>query len=56
MAIAQWILYDQCNNAYIKPGVTDIFFILFTGNHISSPVGNLKFNIRSKISEYAIAK
>lgn len=56
MKIAQWILYDQCNTRYINPGVTDIFFILFTGNRIASPVGILTFNIRSKIAEYAIAK
>jgi hypothetical protein len=36
--------------------VTDIFFILFTGARIVSPVGDLTFNIRSKIAEYAIAR
>lgn len=56
MPIAQWILYNQCNLRYINPEVTDIFFILFTGSQISSPTGNLTFNIRSKIAEYAIAK
>ncbi len=56
MTRAQWILYDQCNIRYIEPWVTDIFFILFTGSRISSPVGNLTFNIRSKITEYAIAR
>jgi Deoxyribodipyrimidine photo-lyase-related protein len=56
MPVAQWILYDQCNLRYINPEVTDIFFILFTGSQIASPTGNLSFNIRSKIAEYAIAK
>ena len=36
--------------------MTDILFILFTGTRISSPVGDLTFNIRSKIAEYAIAR
>ncbi len=56
MKKAQWILYDHCNIKYIEPWVTHIFFILFTGARISSPVGDLNFNIRSKIAEYAIAR
>lgn len=56
MTRAQWIIYDQCNTRYIEPSVTDIFFILFTGARIASPVGDLTFNIRSKIAEYAIAR
>lgn len=56
MKKAQWILYDQCNLRYIEPGVTDIFFVLFIGSRITSPVGDLTFNIRSKIAEYSIAK
>lgn len=56
MKKAQWILYDQCNTRYIESGVTDIFFILFTGARIVSPVGDLTFNIRSNIAEYAIAR
>jgi deoxyribodipyrimidine photolyase-related protein len=56
MRRAQWILYDQCNIRYIEPWVTDVFFILFTGSRITSPVGDLTFNIRSKIAEYAIAR
>ncbi len=56
MKKAQWILYDQCNISYIEPGVTDIFFILFIGSLVSSPMWNLTFNMRSKVAEYAIAK
>lgn len=56
MPVAQWILYDQFHQSYIEPGVTDILFILFTGESVTSPVGRLKFNIRSKIAEYAMAK
>ncbi len=56
MKKAQWILYDQCHLWYIEPWVTDVFFILFTWEKIASPVGNLTFNIRSRIAEYAIAK
>ena len=56
MKKAQWIIYDQCNVRYIEPWVTDIFFILFTGARISSPMGDLTFNTRSLIAEYAIAR
>ena len=56
MKKAQWIIYDQCNTRYIEPWVTDIFFILFTGTRISSPMGDLTFNTRSLIAEYAIAR
>lgn len=56
MKKAQWILYDQCNLGYIEPWVSDIFFVLFTGSRISSPVGDLTFNIRSQIAEYAITR
>lgn len=56
MALAQWILYDQCHQTYIEPGVTDIFFVLFTGKRIASPTGNLTFSVRSKVAEYAIAR
>lgn len=56
MQKAQWILYDQCHLRYIQEWVTDVFFILFTGRSISSPLGNIEFNIRSKIVEYATAR
>jgi deoxyribodipyrimidine photolyase-related protein len=56
MKKAQWILYDQCNIRYIEPDVTDIFFILFRGSRIASPMWDLKFNTRSLIAEYAIAR
>lgn len=52
----QWIIYDQCNIRYIEPGVTDIVFLLYTGTTVASPIWPLKFNIRSNIMEYAIAK
>lgn len=56
MRIVQWILYDQFSTSFIEPGVTDVAFVLFMGERISSPVGNLTFNVRSKIAEYAMAK
>lgn len=56
MKKAQWIIYDQCHIDSIEPGVTDIFFILFTGSTVSSPMWNLRFNIRSLIAEYTIVK
>jgi deoxyribodipyrimidine photolyase-related protein len=56
MKKAQWIIYDQCNIRYIEPEVTDVFFILFIGSHISSPIWDITFNTRSLIAEYAIAQ